>query len=847
MGGGVNGVLPGTGHISGGSSLPDEGSPQSVGGQPGSGKGGSGFSNSDGRSSEGVRENGKVAKGWWGTLTGGVGTVVSGVGALAGGVGAIVSSVGGTVVGMGRAMVGGGGDQDGTTGVDRQSESVPDEHGEDPDIGEMDEDGVVWYDAVDGTEEELGELQEVPPPSRGEVLSGDLSSAMLREGLRLGPRETPKIEKGDGRKVESMNQGFMARAMGTASSMLSWLRSWGAGSESVPEPDSRSVGEVALSQIEKLQIDASHCLDKLNEQVIIATGGTSILTQDPAKIKLDVSTLGLGDHVWRWSETAKASFGEAVKALGWCAAGAGIAYGGSTVSTLVGGGVSGQLASVLGGTYLALSALRDLPGNITDQATIGIIEKSLVEINRLLGQIQQLTLQEQHRQELSEKLGMMTMGRREKIEQLALELEVIDRQVVGRKELAGLESEATRSEPRLTVAIGNGSARSETLSGMARVKQAFSSFFAPVVDGLTRVGRFVGDALGLTSLSVLRKMERSDELSYEKTFSQGLRRLREPSDSLFEKSDGRALLRQHSRRVLNLSDEVPTEPRQVQQRTDQLTRQSELSKPVLCLGENVVRHVRNGSGGAFGTLLVSDQDGGRHVVNSGQPTVRALSHYLDVLARDVGEGNPLDVRVDESGGLVLHDEDRRLYQFLMAAPQAMTPLFTSPVGAGGEWRVATEHSSRMWIDDFSGKLPGGANRLVFENGVEGGKDVLRLRFEHLDRSDLVSSLDNVPDHSMGAQLRKMDMAYHDAYQAPGRKSPDALSDGELVQRYQDSNRRLEVAGEDYEHWPLEHLETRRESILNRLAQEQVQLQRDNDSFALLQNDDQLRVVMSLRV
>jgi hypothetical protein len=34
------------------------------------------------------------------------------------------------------------------------------------------------------------------------------------------------------------------------------------------------------------------------------------------------------------------------------------------MSSLTGGGISGQLVSVLGGSYLALSALRDLPGNV---------------------------------------------------------------------------------------------------------------------------------------------------------------------------------------------------------------------------------------------------------------------------------------------------------------------------------------------------------------------------------------------------------------------------------------------------------------------------------------------------
>src|SRR5690606_7050154 len=109
-------------------------------------------------------------------------------------------------------------------------------------------------------------------------------------------------------------------------------------------------------------------------------------------------------------------------------------YGGSTVSSLTGGGISGNLASLLGGAYVALSALRVLPENVIDQTTINLIEKSLVEINELLGTAQELIVKEQHRQGLSEKLGVMSQGRMETIERLELELEVVDRQLVGRKE-----------------------------------------------------------------------------------------------------------------------------------------------------------------------------------------------------------------------------------------------------------------------------------------------------------------------------------------------------------------------------------------------------------------------------
>lgn len=707
------------------------------------------------------------------------------------------------------------------------------------DIGEIDEDGTVWYDALDGTEEDPLFLEPVPI-SRQDNLRMDKDSALLREGFRVGKKESDPIEEqAPKEEIQQMNQGFMQKTLGVAYSAWNWLVGGNTKSESVSvQEDTRNVSEKNLGQIEKLQIDTAKCLQKLNEQVEKVTG-KSIMDkdQDPSKIKPDVSSLELRDHAWRWSKTAQAAFGQAVSTLGWCAAGAGIAYGGSTVSSLTGGGISGNLVSVLGGSYLALSALRDLPSNVTDQTAIKVIEESLVEINTLLEQVKQLSMQEAQRHELSGKLMMVSQGRMEKIERLELELEVIDRQVVGRKDVES-ESRIEQSTPRLPVKVGDGSARSETLSGFGRVKQAFSSFFAPVVQGLTRAGQFLGDALGLTRMSLIQKMDRADEQAYEKTFSQGLGLLQQPVNDSIVKTD---LLDKTSRRLLGLSQERPTDPREVQQRVQQLDRQSESIKPVLRLGENVVRHIQDGSGGSFGTLVVTDKDDSRYVVNSGQPTTRALCHYFDVLARDVGEDNAHGVRIDDSGGLVLNDPDRRFFQFLAGASNSMTSLFMSPVGAGNEWREATNHAGQMWINDSSGKLPGGANRVVFETSVEDGKDVLKLRFEKLDRDELVSSVFDAPEHSMIAQLRMMSTAYRDAY-GSGQVALDELDDEALVQRYENSNKTLGVAGEDYGRWSLESLRGRREQLLKDLAQEQVLLQRDNDSYQLLQNDSELRVI-----
>src|SRR5690606_629427 len=121
-------------------------------------------------------------------------------------------------------------------------------------------------------------------------------------------------EEQDSREIESMEQGLMQAIRGKASAAWNWLWGRDSKSESVSQ-DTRSVSEKNLSKIETLQENLANCMQKLDEQVVKVNGkDASILNKniDPSKIKSDVSALGFQDHAWRWGETAKASFSQAV-------------------------------------------------------------------------------------------------------------------------------------------------------------------------------------------------------------------------------------------------------------------------------------------------------------------------------------------------------------------------------------------------------------------------------------------------------------------------------------------------------------------------------------------------------
>lgn len=692
-----------------------------------------------------------------------------------------------------------------------------------------------------GTEKELdaSELLHLSPFSRQDLLWNDMATALLREGFKLHEKEG-SIVQGSGAQTAALEKGLLQSLSENLNKGLKWLMpGWGKGK---PAEDTQALNldERNMKQAERLVLKAAEKLGTLDAQIFKLTD-KHLLDGDSTTVRIDMTKLGVQDHMTRWSAQARGAFNQSVSTLGQLT----LAVAVPTATSALGAGLGARLTSILGGAYLALRAVRDYKDNVNDRATVTLIENSLKEVNALLTQVQQLLNLESYRQNLDEKLLVSSLGRREKIKRLNLEFEVVDRkldiqQLNGSVPAQGNAQtiQASRS-PSLAPTIGDGANRSQTLSGVQRLKQAFTSFFAPVVERLSRVGRFLGDALGLTEYSQHLGQARRDEKAYEKTYVHGLQLMRQrPKDSILNDD----LLLRTAKRTLGMPEDPPSDHRENQDRLERLDQQIRQMRPVMHMGEHIVRLVGS-SDASFGTLLVTPETQGAHpeVVNSGLPTTRAVCHYLDALAKDgpATDAGP-KVEAGADGSLLLPDENRGLYHFLLGAPTATSALFSAPVGGGAAWGDATEAAGRMWIDDHAGGLPGGANRVSFQTEMRDGKAFLRLHFSHVDRDDPSLTLSR-PGSAL-SRIRTMDVAYRDAYGGKRAQAPSDLGDDVLARRYHDACKRLGMSAEDYGTWPVEQLEHRRSELITQIAREQTLLQNEQHSILALRNDDRLQLV-----
>lgn len=652
-----------------------------------------------------------------------------------------------------------------------------------------------------------------------------------------------------------------------------------------------SVAQARLEEIDELQVSIRSDMEKLNATVFEYTG-VRILPEDLSETMPDESMLTFFDHAWGVGQTAIAGASQMVTLAGTAAAGAGVAAVGSLAATAAGVGIMGRLGATLSGLYIIGSALRSYPQNVMDQTAVNMIENGMKDINVKLAKMNDMIALENQRDELSYKKLLVSAGRSEIIANRSLEMEVISRQITRHEDAdkslsleefldedhevnasgdatgtgadmkvgdadAG-QAAATRASLK-PVTVGDGLQRRETLSGLASIKQSFLSFFSPVVQGLKQAGQYVGDLLGITSYSRLMKQEKSLEQSYAVSYGSGIGVLKTGApDSDINKV--RALFAEE--RELGFPGWQAADAMAAVRGSSRNTQTGSFTN-VLNIGENLVRNLRTSADISNGTLHLKDPGSKDKFVNSDLLTTRSICHFLNFMAQDMGANNPIGVNLDDDGTLTVPDNDQRLYRFLAGSPQAMSPLFAGDMGKGSTWREAIENAGRLYIHDFSGRLPGGANCVIIDTATENGETALKLRFASLDRNALLASVGTMTAELMSAVVRSSVNLSNAAFNMSGESlrarvreaakheyrvglssTTDlaGLDEAGLMKKYAEMNQRLETPGEDYSNWSLQDLRIRYGQLAD-LQHKEINLFRQDDrGLKELLDDDGLRAL-----
>eukprot|EP00887_Chlorella_sp_A99_P004406 scaffold39.g4406.t1 len=259
--------------------------------------------------------------------------------------------------------------------------------------------------------------------------------------------------------------------------------------------------EQNIAKLGKLSTQIDDKLLKLNEQLRIM--GAEQL-QQPESQRLDKPKLTMWDTLTRWNHQARGAFSATVSTIGWGAVGAGVATGGSLVPHL---GV--QATAILSGAYLGLSALKDFPSLAHNQGAISLVEATLKDVDKDFAELERLQVQEKSRQQGMTRTMLVSLERQEHVDMLKTELDEVSRA------METAPSSLDKLIPtRHELTVSDGTQRQETLTGVAKAKQAFQSFFSAIGSGLASIGRFIADLPNVPGRFMERRAAGKAELAY---------------------------------------------------------------------------------------------------------------------------------------------------------------------------------------------------------------------------------------------------------------------------------------------------------------------------------------------
>lgn len=662
---------------------------------------------------------------------------------------------------------------------------------EDDALTEVDDDGEEFFDCDDdGVAAYNARQQErhgLPDGSAGQSpqalalddvpilpLSSLLGDAGEAQGVRVEADTLPARESVQ-QETQQQQEGIMGRLLryggtalgavtstvvGTASSVARAVGGYLPGgstpaAESASAAASQPVSERNLARAGEVAGKIDEQMAKLNEQLRRMGGGGDAL-RVPAGERLNTPTLSTWDTLSRWNHQVRGAFSAGLTTLGWTTAAVAIPTATSVITTpmaLSPTSVGINATAVLGGAYLGLTALRDFPELASNRAALSLVESRLASLQPQFKELDNLIAQEASRQTATERTMLVSLERAPRLDALQRELAQ-----VGEALKTAPSVPVQGAEPRHAVALGDGQARTQTLSLAARAKSAFQSFFGSIARGLSSAGRFLADLPNVPGRLLERRAAGKSELAY----TQGAGRsalgiLSAPRDGGIVQGGVDVRVMQRAADAGGASLALPDVRRQMH------------------IGENLTHALRASDKPAFGAIAVGE--GTQQVAATASlTTARAMAWYFAAAAyaQEIGNTQPPAVTRNTDGSLSVADPDRKLYSFLMHAPSVHTGAMA---GEGG-----TREPGRLTLDDHRRGFPDGARGMQFETALnaQGGAE-LRIRFVAERAQPVFTPLANEKD-----VLLSMYQALHSPAQTAGPQADFSGWSRERLQAHQSS-------------------------------------------------------------
>jgi hypothetical protein len=475
------------------------------------------------------------------------------------------------------------------------------------------------------------------------------------------------------------------------------------GTTATPVIPSRPLADQSKERIKALEMEIQLGYARLN-QCLHNIDGTTPYPADANLIHQE--DLTLMEKLGTLTSTGRGALTAVLNASGGVATTVAVSAG---VANTVGFLLPGVgIAAVAGGFALTLKKLRETPSDIVPKAAKIEVAKHLAPLDAKQTLLTALVERELHREQMAERIkANLSVG----MAKCDILLQAIT------------EAEnAIKEEP---VAVKDTSAetqaQSSLLTRLADAREALVSLIGSLSKQLSAITEWVFPTPPMRAAKAFDAAEQRAEESFRNDSPLMLKYLADVQDS-------------------NISGQALTSAfRELKNGGASKIKSDDLKKDIH-IGENLVRTLAS-SPVSFGAVEFTAWAGTlntHYAVPSNLTTARSIAHFIEAQATTnaqagLTEENASISRRDD-GTYVVADPDRKIYNFLANAPTA----YASYLSESAKERFANPLATgigNMAILDYSGTLPGGANKMTFETQIDDyNQSILVMRFVKEDQT-----------------------------------------------------------------------------------------------------------------
>lgn len=481
----------------------------------------------------------------------------------------------------------------------------------------------------------------------------------------------------------------------------------------VEAPKPLTAAQKNAARLQELNGQIDERLHKLDVQLKGLGAATEHLH---APVRRNAEPLDFYGNAQHYNYTARGYLSAAVPFLKKLAMGAGATTAAMAVAPWVGSllGAGIQATAALFGMYGVAKSVQSFPGEAAELGAEALIKTVYGQLDVLLTEQKNLLEQESARTTQSLRIeGSLEMR---KLHIFQLRAELVQLAQVGKPELVAVSNDPS-STPRHPVDVGSGAPRAQVLGVVARAREAFAAFFAPVGRGLASVGRFITSLPSLPGRLLDRRAAAQQEQAYMDNLLQVLGARRD--NSLVGVVGPGTMVRAEGARSVLKDVEIDAQLR---------------------MGENLVRALQEESSGNHGRVLYKPEGSAMgHAVSASIATARAIAWYAEAMAHAPAGTGGLASKVarNADGSMTVSDPDLKFFSFLRSVPTAYAEGNGPPV---------------IRIDDPRKGMPGGMQGMQFKLLLDGeGKTQLHLSFTTTRGTPVFQPLANESEVLFSAQ------------------------------------------------------------------------------------------------